>query len=340
MWAQALIFDAGDALSDMPALTGDRIANTNATAELIVDYFNAEGLRAQNIGDRDLGLGRAALGALAKRAKYPFITTNIVDAQSGQPLFAKFALFDVGEGIQRTKVAVFGLVTDRTRPAEAEKLKIVPPIDALRPAIAEAKTQGATVFIVLSQLMARDEAAISEALPEIQLFLGGDFTSMSSDPETAGKSLSFAGSQKGKHLGFLKLTFADPNGFGAYFADPRRRDTLERRRDDAQRRVDNYQKLLAERATAPPPSPPGGPETKQRANVPTDVYERQLASARAELQLVTDELTTLGAATPGSPRNGASLELIPLGRDIVDEPALKAQIETFRKTWPDPTPGH
>ncbi len=323
----------------MPALTGDRIANTNATAELIVDYFNAEGLRAQNIGDRDLALGRAALGALAKRAKYPFITTNIVDAESGQPLFSKFATFDVGDGTKRTKVAVFGLVTARTSPAPSEKLKVVPPIDALRPAIAEAKAQGATVFIVLSQLAARDEASISEALPEVQLFLGGDFTSMSSDPETAGKALSFAGGQKGKHLGFLKLTFTDPQGFGAYFADPRRRANLERRRDEAQRRVDNYQKLLADRAAAPPPPAPDG-TAKPRANVPTDVYERQLASARAELQLATNELATMGADTPDTPRNGATLELLPLGRDIVDDPKLKAQIETFRKTWPDPTPGH
>ena len=323
----------------MPALTGDRIANTNATAELIVDYFNTEGLRAQNIGDRDLGLGRAALGALAKRAKYPFITTNIVDAESGQPLFSKFVIFDVGEGAKRTKLAVFGLVTTRTAPAASEKLKIVPPIDALRPAVAEAKAQGATVFLVLSQLVSRDETSISEALPEIQLFLGGDFTSMSSDPEAAGNALSFAGSQKGKHLGFLKLTFSDPAGFGAYFADPRRRGNLERKRDEAQRRVDNYQKLLAERTTAPPPPVPGTPP-KPRANVPNEVYERQLASARAELQLATDELASMGTNTSTVPRNGASLELIPLGRDIVDDPTLKLQIETFRKTWPDPTPGH
>lgn len=340
LWRDALILDAGDAFSDVPQLQGDRVANAMATAELLVDRYNAEGVRAQNIGERDLALGRAALESLKARAKYPFVTTNLVDAESGKPLFSRFELVAVTRAGKRVKLAIFGLMSARPQPSlETDKLKILPPVEALKPALAEAKAQGADAIIVLSQLLQREEAAIGEAFPEVQLFLGGDFMGMGADAEIAGKALSFAGSQKGKHLAFMKLTFGAV-GPGTPFTDPKARPALERKRGEAQRRVDTYQRMIAEAAKPVPEDP-------KRPKVPTEVYERQLASAKAELQLANDALASLatnapgpgGAPAPGGP-NLVSLELIPLSRDVVDDPDVKMVVDEFRKKWPDLTPGH
>ena len=358
VWRDAILLDTGDCFSDVGQLQGERgaavsplaalaKANTMATAELLVDHYNAEGVRAQNIGERDLALGRAALESLKARAKYPFVTTNLVDAGSGKPLFSRFVLVDVVRADKHVKLAIFGLMSNRPAPSlEVDKLKILPPIEALKGALADAKAQGAEVIIVLSQLLARDEAAVGEAYPEVQLFLGGDFMGMSPDAELAGRALSFAGSQKGKHLGFMTLKFGAPAGASAPFIDPKHKASIERKRADAQRRVDTYQKLITE-AGKPPGSPsaavapPGTQGSGERPKVPLEVYERQLASAKAELQLALDAVAAMGPSDADADGiNKVSLELLPLSRDVVDDPTVKALIEAFRKKWPDLTPGH
>lgn len=333
----------------MASLPPDRVGNAIATAELLVDHWSAEGMDAQAIGDRDLALGREALEALQKRAKYPFITTNLVDAGSGQPLFKRFEVIEVGQGAAALQVGIFALVSPRgAGPDATSRLRIEPPLEAMKTALAQAKAAGVDVVIVLSQLSARDESAIAEALPEVQLFLGGDGVGVTPDPEDRGKALAFQASQKGKHLGFLTLGFDDPAGAGAPFFDPSRRYTLERKKADAERRIEMYQKLLGEAAAAtqPPeaaPAVPGpSPSAPQppRRKAPTEMYERQLAAARAELQLAQDDLASLATDTGEVKRNTVAAELVPLGRDVVDAPDVKARVEAFRKTWPDPTPGH
>ena len=328
--------DTGDTFSDVQQLLGDRVANAMATAELLVDRYNLEGVRAQNIGERDLALGRAALESLKARAKYPFVTTNLVDKLTGEPLFSRFVLIDATHGGKHVKLAIFGLMSLRPQPSlETDKLTILPPVDALRSAMVDAKAQGAEVMIVLSQLLARDESEIGEAIPEVQLFLGGDFMGMSPEPQLAGSALSFAGSQKGKHVGFLKLAFGAPSGPGAAFTDPKRKAAVERRRSDAQRRIETYERLIeeAKKAETAPPDP-------KRPKVPVETYERQVASAKAELQLANDELTSMGESDKqrAAGFNMATLELIPLSRDVVDDPAVKAVVDEFRKKWPDLTP--
>jgi len=343
LWRDAIILDTGDAFSDVNQQQGDRVANAIATAELLVDRYNVEGVRAQNIGERDLALGRAALESLKARAKYPFVTTNLVDAESGKPLFSRFELIEVARGGKRVKLAIFGLLTARPQPTlEADKLKILPPVEAMKSALADAKAQGAEVVIVLSQLLARDEAELGDAFPEVQLFLGGDSMGMSPDAEIAGKALSFAGSQKGKHVGFLKLTFGAAGGPGASFSDPQAKQSIERKRAEAQRRIDTYQRMLEE--AAKPVAPVAPVEPARPRKVPTEVYERQLASAKAELQLANDALAAMGAneAAAGgkTDTNQVSLELIPLSREVVDDPEVKSLVDEFRKKWPDLTPGH
>jgi len=330
---------------DMPSLPADRVANTIATAELLVDHWSAEGMDAQAIGDRDLALGRAALEALQARAKYPFITTNLVDAGSGKPLFKRFHVIEVGQGAQALQLGIFGLMSARGGgPDAASGLRIEPPIEALKAALGEARTAGVDVVIVLSQMSARDETAVAEAVPEVQLFLGGDGVGTSPDAENRGKALAFQGGQKGKHLGLLTLGFDDPAGAGAPLSDPTRRSGLERKRAEAQRRIEMYERLLAEAAAAPPtaPSPDAGqiPQVPNRRRVPTEMYERQLAAARAELQLAEQDLASIATETGEVRRNTVSAELVPLGRDVADDPAIKTRIEAFRKQWPDPTPGH
>lgn len=336
VWRAALLVDGGDAFSDMPKMDPERQKNAIATAGLIVKRFSADGMAAQNIGERDLALGRPALEALQKQATYPFVTTNIVDVASGKPLFSRFVLVDAPSGAgPKVKLALFGLISARPESnREAEGLRVEPPVDALRQAIALAKAEGAQMFIVLSQLLARDEAAVAEALPEVQLFLGGE--GMSSEPESVGKALSLSGGQKGKQLGFVKIVLDDPAGPGAAFFDPQRRSTLERKRDEAKRRVEMYQRMMDTAGQAPVMGKDGKPAPR----TPPEVYARQLAAAKADLQLAEDGLGEIGQVPNGERgANAVTVEMRPLSKEIPDEPTVKSLVEEHRKTWPDPTPG-
>lgn len=341
IWREALLVDGGDAFSDMPKMDAERQKNAIATAGFIVKRFAADGMSAQNIGERDLALGRPALEELQRQAPYPFVTTNIVDATTGKPLFSRYVIVEVPrDGATKVKLALFGLVSFRAESnREAEGIRIDPPVDALRAAIAQAKAEGAQMFVVLSQLLARDEAAVAEALPEVQLFLGGE--GMTTDAESVGRALSLSGGQKGKQLGFVKITLDDPAGAGAPFFDPHRKSALERKRDEAKRRVEMYQRMV-DQANQPPTL---GKDGKPTPRAPAEVYQRQLAAARADLQLAEDGLNELGAGPNGQPSGGdrgtnaVTVEMQPLSKEIVDDPAVKALVEEHRKSWPDPTPG-
>lgn len=334
------------------------MANAKATALLLIDRFNAESLAAQAIGDRDLALGRANLQELATHARYPFVTTNLIDTVTGKPLFEPYVLTDVGHGV---KVAFLGLIDPRNVPPsvlEAERLRVDPPevaAAAAVAAVAAAAGRGATLFVVLSQLSAREEERVGAAVPQIQLFVGGDAMGMMSEIGSAGGSaLSLPGSQKGKHLGIATLTLDDPLGTGRPFFDPNRRADLERKKREADQRIQTYDRLLVEvRARAAdqgqpiPPGSPAGPNGPRRpAPVPSptlaiEAYERQLVAARAESQLAATALAELPPedAKP-TPKNGITFELVPLSREVADDPTIQKLVEEHRKTWPDPTPGH
>lgn len=197
VWKDALIFDSGDAFSDMSQMDVERQKNAIATAELLVSALRGRGhARAEHRRARPRARACRARGA-AEEVPLPVLTTNLVDATTGKLLFSRFVVIDVKRGDAAVKLAVFGLMSLKPQLGlDDDKLRIEPPVDALRAAIAEAKSQGAEMFVVLSQLYQRDAAAIGEAIPEVQLFLGGD--SFGQEAELVGKALAFTGGQKGK----------------------------------------------------------------------------------------------------------------------------------------------
>lgn len=330
------MLDAGDALSPSHVLDDGSRARWVATAELIVAQYGVEGVDALAVSDRDLALGRETLARLATNSKVPFVATNLRDA-AGKPVFTPWlALERAG-----AKILVLALVGENgARMAkvslERDQLAFAPAIEAAKAAIAAQATKPDLV-VVLSQLSGNEEEALSQAVPEVRLFVGGDAMGMSAETTSAGAALSANGGQKGKYVGFLTVSFDDPVGPSAPLVDPNRRQGLVARRDAADRRIQNYERLIAQakNPVAPPVPPAGAPPAPVRPP-PLEAYERQLAAARAELQLATDELAALPpeGAQAG---NRVTFELAAMDPKVVDEPVTKAAVDEFRKTWPDPT---
>lgn len=338
-----LVLDAGDTFADSPLLDGERLDRAKKTAALIVERFNAEGVKAQLVGDKDLALGRATLAELAKNAKYPFITTNIVDGQTRAPLFASHAVVEVA-GL---KIGIIGLVTQAAASAPtlaSEGLTLVAPAEAAKSAVAELDKLGVDVVIALSQLAPREQEEVAKAAPRIQLFLGGDQLGSSQGPEPVGSAMSLTGGHKGRSVSIAALSFDDPKGAAAPFFDPQQRRVLERKIADAKHRVMTYEKLLTEAeqkaADAAKAENAGDPPTEPlRRRSPLEAYRTQLAAARADLTLAEQQLAET-PTEPGANRNTVALQLINLGREVADDEVVKARVDAFRKDVPAPGAAH
>ncbi len=340
-----LIVDAGDAFSDSPMLDGERLERAKHTAALIVQRFSEEGLSAQLIGDKDLGLGLEALKNLEKSAKYPFIATNIVDAKTQAPAFAKHTSVEVA-GVRFGIIGLVSMNASRGPALTNQGLALLPPVDAAKAAIAELrKDHKDIVILALSQLSPAEEELVAKALPDIQLFLGGDQLSMSQGPQPVGTSFSLSGGQKGRQVAIAALTFEDPRGPAAPFVDPQLKTSLEFKLREATNRVQTYERLLADAekqdaAQAQPPAPgaPPQPANSLRRRSPLAAYQNQLAAARADLALTESQLADLaklsgdGAAKPAS--NTVALQLFNLGREVPDNEVVKAKVDAFRKDHP------
>lgn len=338
-----IVLDAGDTFADNPLLEGERLEMAKKTAALIVERFNAEGVKAQLVGDKDLALGRATLSELAKNARYPFITTNLVDGQTRAPLFASHAVVEVA-GL---KVGIIGLVTKAAASAPklaGEGLTLIAPAEAAKNAVAELDKLGVDVVIALSQLAPAEEAEVAKAAPRIQLFLGGDQLGASQGPQPVESAMSLTGGHKGRSVSIAALAFDDPKGASAPFFDPHQRRVLERKIADAKHRVMTYEKLLAEAeqkaADAAKAQNAGDPPTEPlRRRSPLEAYRTQLAAARADQQLAEQQLAEMPTATEVK-RNTVALQLVNLGREVADDEAVKARVDAFRKDVPAPGAAH
>lgn len=341
-----LILDAGDAFSDSPMLDGERLERAKRTAELIVQRFSEEGMAAQLIGDKDLGLGLEVLKGLEKSAKYPFVATNLVDAKTQLPAFARHASVEVA-GVRFGIIGLVSMNASRGPALANQGLAILPPVDAAKAAIAELyKDHKDIVILALSQLSPAEEELVAKVLPQIQLFLGGDQLSMSQGPQPVGASFSLSGGQKGRQVAIAALSLDDPSGPAAPFVDPQLKTSLEFKQREAKNRVETYARLLADAekqdaAQAQPPTPgasPPQPASALRRRSPLAAYQNQLAAAKADLALTEGQLADLaklsGASDTKRPSNTVALQLFNLGREVPDNEAVKAKVDAFRKDHP------
>lgn len=327
-----LLLDAGDALSPSHTLAEPQRARVVATAELIVAQYAVQGVDALAVGDRDLALGVDTLRRLASDSKVPFVATNLLDA-GGAAVFRRYVVVERA-GL---RVLVLGLVgASGQRLAErtvgAEGLRFQPIAEAAKAALAEAGK--VDVVVVLSQLSPAEEGELAKAVPETRLILGGDGMGMSPDVDPKGAAVSLAGGQKGKHVGVATITFSDPRGPSAPLVDPDRKAAIEGRKAAAQRRVQSLERLIAQAKEASTTTEGAGARPARRT--PVEAYERQLATARAELQLADQELADV-TATPGDQGNRVEFDLVPMDPALADEPKTKAAVDQFRTIWPDPT---
>ena len=352
-WAGAIVVDAGDAFSALAAMPSERREGTEATADFLVEQYNASGVAAMAMGDRDLVLGRDALVRLAARARFPFLAANLRDLASGQPVFAEHAIVERA-GL---RVGLLGLLSPSgaagtVQPVTADHApatwEVRDPVAAARAAVAALVAERVDLIVALSHLSPEEEAAVANAVPEIRVFLGGQTMAAPMGAAVVGEALSVLGGMKGRQVGVLTLELGAGRSSNARLRDADQARSAGDRAARAKTRIEALEQRLerarqAEAEAGAPlaaaPSAGVGAEPagrRRRVTQPVAVWEQQLAAARAELQAVEAELASGQAAATGE-ANAVRYELVNLGSEIADDPTVKAAVEAFRARWPDPT---
>jgi 2',3'-cyclic-nucleotide 2'-phosphodiesterase (5'-nucleotidase family) len=289
-------------------------------AEVLVEAYNRIGCAGLNVGDRDLAAGRAELEALRARANFPFLSANLLDPATQQPIFAPFVVAEVAG----QRIGLIGLLSARTALVPPEggesEFTIGDPAQAARAAVQALANERVVAILLLSQLLDDEVAAVIAAAPEIDVVLGSQNPSFASMlGETAGRPHATS-QMRGQHLGVLSL-----------FVQPGSRGVVERGRaasivaavGSIDQRIRQQEAMWARFADMPNVQP-------QRIAY----FKQDIARQLRERQQLVAELAQVKPVDPN--RSFVEFELVPMGRNVAEEPDIKALTDGFKATGTAP----
>jgi cytochrome c554/c'-like protein len=206
--------DAGD-------FTGDPNEPGRRQTEALVEAMNTMGYRVSALGLRELAQGWEVFAARRAKAKFPFVSANIVWQDTAEPVVDPFVVIPVPvKSASKTKEVRFaftGLATNnpaflKTGPGD-RKIVTIDPI-AAGTKIIPAMRAKADVVVILAAIDIERARTLARQTKEADLIIGGlgaGQTRSDDFPEDSqfGKTrIQYIGDQ-GKNLGEIRMTFAE-----------------------------------------------------------------------------------------------------------------------------------
>lgn len=164
---QACIFlNAGDLVQGTPV-------STIFHGEPIYELANLLNIDVSTLGNHELDYGWNEAGKFSAIAKFPIVSANILDAV-GQPVTGKAYVIENVGGI---RVAVIGAVlgdlgTAFTTPEEMGPWRVIPPVDAVRSAVADIGNR-ADLIVVLAHIHSDETEKILHTIPQVAVVIAG-----------------------------------------------------------------------------------------------------------------------------------------------------------------------
>ena len=135
------------------------------------------GYAASGIGERDLALGYDEFRKRTAGASFPFVSTNVVRKDNGEPAFKPFTVIEAPRGGGKPPIRVGVLSVVRFSPMflkagpEGTNLVIAPPAKMVARYLEEVR--GAADVVVLLACMSRDDARdVVRQVPGLDLVVG------------------------------------------------------------------------------------------------------------------------------------------------------------------------
>jgi 2',3'-cyclic-nucleotide 2'-phosphodiesterase (5'-nucleotidase family) len=170
-----LLLDAGNALmSNIPV-------TAKTQGGVIIQAMNMMGYDAMTVGDKDLGLGPKVLQEREAEADFPFLSANLVYADSGELVFPPYTVVTVAG----RKVGILGLSgSQEPMPREVGGgvvLDLLEPIEVARQYVDELSNH--TDIIVVLSLMGLDaDRELAQSVDGIDLIVGGASRNILGEP--------------------------------------------------------------------------------------------------------------------------------------------------------------
>lgn len=198
-------------------------------AQLIVESFNLMGSDAVGLGDDDLRLGVKALVELKKRAKFPFISSNVIFSDG-----SKISVPHIIKRVGGLKWGIFGLLGSSLFPASQSNVwKVVDPLEKGREVAKDLKKK-VDLLIVLADMPLPELKALLSQLQGITIAVAGHSTSGMRRPLQVGQTIVVRSYGRGRYVGRLDLYLKD---LKAPFIDDARIRMLERELAIVRRRI-------------------------------------------------------------------------------------------------------
>jgi 2',3'-cyclic-nucleotide 2'-phosphodiesterase (5'-nucleotidase family) len=199
---------------------------------------------AVGIAAHDLATGVEFLRHLHRTEGFPWVSMNLVERQSKQPVFDPCRLFEL-EGLS---VAVLGLTdeTIRLAPEEQEQYLLLPWQETL-PALLEQVREQADILLLLSSYPIAKNREVLSSTQDIHILLASGHAVTTTAPFVIENTLLAQTSNQGKYLGVLHIQWTDAKqwqvqpGFTNRFValgtslpeDPKVRDLVEKSKQAA-----------------------------------------------------------------------------------------------------------
>lgn len=159
----------GDFLS--PSAVGTARVNGEIVAgRQMVEVLNAIGLQWATLGNHEFDLPEAAFRARMSEARFRTVVSNATDAQGNLlPGTVETAVASVRANGRLLRIGIVGLITDFNR---KPWVRYLPVVDTARARVAAFRGK-VDAIVALTHLSLQEDQALVEAVPDIDLVLGG-----------------------------------------------------------------------------------------------------------------------------------------------------------------------
>jgi 2',3'-cyclic-nucleotide 2'-phosphodiesterase (5'-nucleotidase family) len=201
-----LVLDAGSALD------GQWTARASE-GKVMVEAMNAMGYDALTIGRMDISLGLEALKARAAEAEFAVLSANLVNAEDQKPLFDPYVIIERAGA----RYAVIGLTEAESfeSPSAPKTAVLLDPVETAADYVAQLRGE-VDVVIVLSHLGFEPDVALAEAVPGIDIIIGGNTRRLMNEPERVGNTLIIQQGYRGEWVGLLTAFYDGQGKLGDY----------------------------------------------------------------------------------------------------------------------------
>lgn len=204
--------DSGDLLfrKYLPPLLEGELKSFSEKALLIIESLNLMGYDAMGVGDDDLSLGKEFLLKISKKANFPILSANIVDEESGKPLF-QTSLVKESNGL---RIGLFSLLSpdlfSSLGDSRLKGISIRPPFETAQAMVRELQPK-TDLIVLLSHLSYQKDLELAQAVPGIHLIVGSHTGLNLTYPPVVKNTVILQLGGKGMYGGRFELTLHDPN---------------------------------------------------------------------------------------------------------------------------------